>query len=122
MRMILRAINLLIWAGIWWLIWHNNGQTTDPYRFIEQAGAPIILFIIFDREIRRGLQKDKDRYAIWGGEAKGKIEVTARLAKSRCERLFDRARALLATSETAHLRFWKIPSSIGGSAAGTLWP
>jgi Domain of unknown function (DUF4259) len=50
-------INLLIWTGIWWLIWNNNGRATDPLHFGVQAAIPIIVFIFFDYDIRRGKQK-----------------------------------------------------------------
>jgi hypothetical protein len=59
MKSTLRVVNFLIWAGIWWLIWNNNGQTTDLFRFIVQAVIPILMFIVFDYEIRGRKQKDK---------------------------------------------------------------
>jgi hypothetical protein len=59
MKSTLRVVNFLIWAGIWWLIWNNNGKTTDPFRFIVQAAIPILMFVVFDYEIRGRKQKDK---------------------------------------------------------------
>jgi hypothetical protein len=58
MRSTLRVINFLIWAGLWWVIWRNNGQTTDPFRFFEQAIIPILAFIYLDYGLRGRKQKD----------------------------------------------------------------
>jgi hypothetical protein len=58
-RSTLRVVNFLFWASLWWLIWTNNGQTTDPFRFFEQAIVPILVFIYFDYSLRGRKQKDK---------------------------------------------------------------
>jgi hypothetical protein len=55
---ILRVINLLIWASLWWYIWNKNGQTTNLTGFLGEGIIPIVVFLFIDYSLRGYKHKD----------------------------------------------------------------